>query len=137
MRVCRACGASIQHLGDRAVYCGSTCRANGAKRRSRAVPERPSEREPAPGPADGGGSVYEATMRDLVTAGRVDSVLGAYCLAMAARIDRKADTGSALAALCRQLEESMRDVAVRVPDIVDELRAQRAQRHAEGTGSRP
>ena len=49
-------------------------------------------------------------------------------LALARRIDKAADSGSSLAALARQLSETMTEALVGVvlePDKVDELRARR------------
>ena len=60
-----------------------------------------------------------------------ETVAGAYYLAMAARIDRRADTGSAR----RQIEESMRQIGTGVPDIVDGLRDELGARPTTGGAS--
>ena len=122
-RSCEGCGSSIDGMGVRARFCGSNCRANAAKRRSKAVSV--VAQGPA-GASDEAGSVYAATLAELSDAGRADGALGAKCLAMARRIDLGADTGSALAALVRQHDATMAEAVkgaqlARTP--LDELRA--------------
>ena len=58
---------------------------------------------------------------------------GVVALALARRIDRGIDTGSAIAALSRELRSILDDMsgALRAPDIVDDLIARRAARMAE------
>lgn len=128
MILCAVCQTPLVGRAH-ARFCSDRCRKRAS--RASANPDNIADN------SDSSGAVYAATLRDLQAAGRVDSVAGAYCLAMAQRIDRGKDTGSALAAVCRQLQDSMDLLAQHVPDIVDELRAQRAQRQAQATGLRP
>ena len=122
--ICEGCQTPFEARSS-ARFCSERCRKRAARQRA-ALPIPDS----IPDNPDTSGPVYAATMRDLEAARRVGSLAGAYCLAMAARIDRKADTGSALAALVRQLQESMAQLAQHIPDIVDELRDELAQRRA-------
>ena len=122
--VCEGCQTPFEGRST-ARFCSERCRKRAARQRA-ALPNPDNSADNPDTP----GSVYAATLRDLEAARRVGSLAGAYCLAMAARIDRKADTGSALAALVRQLEESMAQLAQHVPDIVDELRDELAERRA-------
>ncbi len=81
-------------------------------------------------PAD---SVRDATLAQLVEAGREDTTLGVTALALAGRIDSGQDSGSALAALAKQLESTLESAtkgANVVASPMDELRARRAAKHA-------
>lgn len=123
--LCASCGKPLTTTNKRARYCDSTCRANGAKRRAKGVPElRP---EPTPTSATTGG-VHAATLEELTAAAREGTALGRAALALAARIDAGEDTGSALAAAVKQLQVTLAE-AVKGAQIaatpMDELRARR------------
>lgn len=57
--------------------------------------------------ASSGGSCHSATLGELQAAGREDTALGQAALALAARLDAQADTGSALAAAAKQLQATL------------------------------
>lgn len=87
-----------------------------------------TEIRPDPAPVADVGIVYAATLAELSEAGRAETTLGAKCLTMAARIDARQDTGSALASLVKQHDASMVEAvkgAVIVRSALDELRARR------------
>jgi hypothetical protein len=82
------------------------------------------------------GSLFEATLADLVSAGREDSPAGRAALLLARRLDTPtADTGSSVAALVREhaarLEAAMRGVKV-AGDPLDELKAARDRKRNAG-----
>lgn len=81
------------------------------------------------------GTVYDATLAELTAAGRVTTTLGAKALALAARIDAGADTGSALAAMVKQHDVTMAE-AVKGAQVtaspLDELRRRRDAKRAAG-----
>lgn len=83
-----------------------------------AVSDLPSER----------GSIYAATLATLEQAGRTETPLGATALLLAQRLDANQDSGSAVAALAKQLAATLED-ATRGAQIamspLDELRARR------------
>lgn len=141
---CRACGKSLQHKGSRALYCDSTCRANGAKRRAKGVPESVVTELPAAfvleivgedqAPEPRLGPVAAATLRELQEAERADTALGQSALALARRIDMGIDTGSALASAAARHAELLAAAtrgSRRQETELDRLRRQRDEkRHA-------
>ena len=78
-------------------------------------------------------SVRDATLAQLTEAEREGTTLGVTALALAGRIDSGQDSGSALAALAKQLESTLESAtkgANVVASPMDELRARRAAKHA-------
>lgn len=136
---CRACGRFLESRRPQARYCDTTCRVNAAKRRKKGVPElQPAIVDAVP--VDDSGrrvpaTVFEATLDELRDAGRDRTPLGLAALALADRMDQRADTGSALANLAKQLDvtlgralEGARKLADPVGDITDELEERRRRR---------
>ncbi len=82
-------------------------------------------------PASGG--LLEALRRELAAAGRLDTALGQQALALAVKLSSPFDTGSAMAAVSRELravrEEALRG-AEQVADPLDELRLRRDAKRA-------
>lgn len=120
MRSCRACGATLE--GDpRKRYCGDACR----KRGSRGATVTDIRQEPL--------TVAAATHAALEQAGRLDSPAGSSAMVLAAKLDRGGDTGSAVAALVRELRATMVDALANAEvaeDPVDELRRKREERQS-------
>lgn len=114
-RRCGACGKSLAGRSPRALYCDSSCRANAAKRRARGVPEAgatvtalptpPPDADEPDQPADG--PVTIATIAELEDADRASTALGLAAVALARRIDRNVDTGSALASAVNTLASTL------------------------------
>ncbi len=104
-------------------FCDATCR----KRASRRPDEAPGTFEP-----DGGG-LLDALRRELEAAGRLDTALGQQALALAVKLSSPFDTGSAMAAVSRELravrEEALRG-AEQAADPLDELRLRRDAKRA-------
>jgi hypothetical protein len=137
-RRCAACAKILTSSNPRQRFCDSTCRANGAKRRAKGVPEALVTVLPTPDapeePAQLGGDVYTATLAELVDADRADTARGRAALALARRIDLGLDTGSALASAVKTLGETI-DAATRgarrQETELDRVRRQRDEkRHA-------
>lgn len=122
MRLCRACGASLE--GDaRKRYCDDKCRQRG--HRGATVTEI------TPDPVDE--SVAGSTRRTLEAAGRLDTPAGTAAMVIAGKLDRGGDTGSAVAALVRELRASVAEALseAEVPDDpVDDLTRKREERRA-------
>ena len=126
---CDACGLPLVGKRESARYCSANCRTKASQRRARGVPEL----KPAPGavilppPAV---TVRDATMAELAAAGREGSVLGVAALALAERIDARADTAAGLAAAVKQLQSTMGEAlrGAEAGDILDELSARREAR---------
>jgi len=84
-------------------------------------------------PVTDGSDLETAVMVTLARYSQAETPRGVVALALARRIDRGIDTGSAIAALSRELRSILDDMsgALRAPDIVDDLIARRAARMAE------
>lgn len=126
LRNCDSCG--VEYLAKRAAskYCSDTCRKRGS--RSPAKPRPETERAPLP-PAD----LVDTTRKQLEDAGVIDTVAGQSALILAGRMAGTFDTGSAIAALNRELHATMEralSLASVVADPMDELRARRERRNA-------
>jgi len=135
-RLCLACDKPLTSTNPRAKYCDSSCRGVGTTRRKQAIPELRttvsdgSASKPAPKTKR---SVHKSTLAELVNVDRVDTALGQAALALAARIDLAADTGSALASAVKTLTETLaaatKDARSTVSNV-DELGEHRARRRA-------
>ena len=76
-----------------------------------------------------------AVEAELAELGLVASVRGRQALAMAAVLDAKTDTGSALAAVSKELSRVMDEIRAVVPakgSLLDELAARRDAKRAAG-----
>lgn len=130
MGVTCTCGTTFEARNPRAKYCSDRCRKQ-AQRGGKVVVIPEPARTPA------GGEVERTTTAALSEAGRLDTPLGAMCVALARRIDGPTmDTGSAVAALAARLSElldkSMKGtkVANAPQQLQDELAARRAKHGA-------
>lgn len=130
-RHCDACGKPYEAKRERSRFCGDTCQKRSRRARGPvAEAEEPQPRvRPLPVPSADTG-LAAATERTLREAGRLDTYLGQSAVALAERIEARssADTGSAYAALHRELRavmaEALRGASV-AADPIDELRARR------------
>lgn len=93
------------------MYCGERC-----KKRAQRNPGRPANGTSVPvaGLAqvspirESTGRVAAMTERKLLDAGRLDTVMGAVAMALAAKVDEPGlDTGSSLAAVTRELDRCL------------------------------
>lgn len=141
-RKCAHCGDPISpERPAHTRFCKDLCRTKATQRRRKGLPEdyapvvRLHTGADAPGtPEDQGearGPVYKATLAELQRGSRVDTPLGQAALALASRLDLSRDSGSAMAALAKQLSDSlseaMRGIAPK-PDEVDEVRRRRDEK---------
>lgn len=102
MDVTCICGTVFQARSAKARYCSDRCRKRKGKADALVV-DLPAN-APAPAP-DRAGPVEAATYDALVAADRLKTPMGQTALALARRVDSPGlDTGSALAAVARQLE---------------------------------
>ena len=123
--VCGACLQPFQAKTRRAKYCSTPCRTRAfQQRRQEKLAEEAGQK---PGP------VESAARAKLVETGRLETIDGAAALALARRLDRGADTGSAIAAMVRELRTTL-DVATagttQRRDPLDEIAAKREERLA-------
>ena len=115
---CTVCGATFQAQRVTARYCGSTCRtrASRAGSSSRPRPAGGGQVTPLPTPVAPAGppetfdepsldGAYQTTRAALERASRLHTPLGQAAVRLAYRLDNShKDTGSAVAALARQLQ---------------------------------
>lgn len=117
-RNCDACGKEFEAKRSTAKYCGGTCRQRGNR--------RPNGVVPMPAPDESG--LVGSIRAELERVGRLDTPLGQQAMALAERIGSPFDTGSAMAALSRELRavmvEAMAGANV-AASALDELRARR------------
>ncbi|WP_298993229.1 hypothetical protein [uncultured Pseudokineococcus sp.] len=134
-RACDRCGTVYTYKRSTSRYCGSSCRALGPA--TATVTTLPGTRE-APSPARTGTATYDAAHAELTAAGRAETLLGVALLALAARIDNsRAETGSSLATLTKQLEATRAAAladADAAADPVDELRRIRQEKARAAAG---
>lgn len=129
MRVTCPCGQAFDARSPRAKFCSDRCR----KQASRGGEVRTIRPQP-PQPQPTVGTVESEVARELEEAGRLDSALGAQCVALARRIDAPgADTGSAVAAVSKQLTalmaEATRGLKATSPQQLRDELAERRRKH--------
>lgn len=130
MEVTCTCGTVFEARHPKARYCSDRCRKRKGKAEATvtALPTIEQGERPA-------GGVERATIQALTDAGRLDSPLGQVCLALARRLDFPAlDTGSAVAAVARQLEAALASAtrgsgAASSPQQLQDELAERRRRH--------
>lgn len=127
-RECASCGGSLEAKRSHARFCNATCRKRSWRM---SVPaEVPAE---AAAPSPEAAAVVEVTRRQLEAAGQVETVLGRQALVLAGRLGSTRETGSAVAAVSRELRavmaEAMRGIAAEA-DPLDDLRARRDRKRA-------
>jgi hypothetical protein len=136
MRVrCSVCGKPFEAQRPTAKYCGSTCRVRQS-RKAKPAPDPASETpvvtpiKPLETVED---SLVTAVKADLEAAGRLETALGRQALRLAERMGSAFDTGSAIAALSRELRAVMAEAlsgGEKAGDSLDELAARRVKKAA-------
>lgn len=129
-KTCAVCPAEFEAKRAVAKYCSERCRKR-AQRRPGGVHREVVPIEQAK-PADW--PIVEVTRRELEAAGRLDSVTGQQAMRLAERMCGQFDTGSAIAAISKELRAVMAEAladAPKVADSLDEL-AERRRRKAAG-----
>ena len=131
-RDCASCG--LQYVTRRASsrFCGGTCQKRAERARAAGM------RLPAANLDDLGAppsQLLEVVSRELDEVGRLGSVAGQAALLLAGRIASRRETGSATAALARELSATM-DRALggvaKPADPLDEIRARRDANRRRG-----
>ncbi len=141
-RECDVCGGEYEAQRKTSRYCSTRCRTR-ASRRTETPETLHGTFNRGPGTnvrTDGSthevsdsGGLLEALRRELADAGRLDTALGQQAIALAVKLASPFDTGSAMAAVSRELravrEEALRG-AEQVADPLDELRLRRDAKRA-------
>lgn len=111
MRTCEVCGVEFEGT-SRARFCGGTCR------------KRNHDRGQTPGTP----GLSEQVRRELERLGRMDSLEGAQALQVAERMESPTESGSAVAALSRDLSRLIQAVRASSAPVEDEVGSARRKR---------
>lgn len=120
---CAVCEAPFEAKRSTAKYCSSTCRTRARRRRAQA--------DAAPDPTDTTPDLLALPKQvhaELAQVGRLNTVAGQQALNVAYRMLSAGDTGSAIAALSRELSRLMALATVgtaQKKNVVDEVQAKR------------
>lgn len=125
-RACEACGTAYEAKRPSSRFCSDRCRKRTARAQGTAAkpPATPVEQQPD-------SAIAEHVAREL--GDQLDSAAGQMAIALARRLDANLDTGSAMAAVARELRTLIVEVLGNQPqaaDPIDELRARRDRRPA-------
>jgi hypothetical protein len=130
---CEGCGKRFQARRG-AKTCSATCRKRVSDRLKAVggTTAPPGNVGPAPTP-QAQPELVAAVAAELEAAGRLDTALGRQALRLAQRMHSEFDTGSAIAALSKELRATMAEAlkdATPVADPLDELAARRSRKAA-------
>lgn len=120
-RSCAGCGDSIEARHPSAKYCSDTCRQRGSRKGRQAAAQQLTADYP----------LVAAVRAELEAADRLDSALGQQAVALAQHMASPFDTGSARAAVSRELRAVMDAALADAPkaaDALDELASRRQQK---------
>ena len=130
-RSCDSCGASYESIRATSRFCTPKCRKRGSRSPTKSAPSH-SVPEIVP---DGLG-LLATVVRELEAANVLDTVLGQLAVEIVGRVLNRAETGSAVAALTKQLRDTMTAAlassVVVVADPLDELRNRRDNKRRIG-----
>ena len=129
-RQCDVCGKTYQPKRKTSQFCGGTCRARAGRGRAAAATAGASR--PATATTYERPPISAAIAQELADAKRTDTALGQVALSLALRIETGMDTGSAMAALSKELRAALAEAVkgAKKPEsglegIRDELAARR------------
>jgi hypothetical protein len=127
---CAQCGEAFEGKRRTAKYCSPTCRQRSRRRATPAETEAALDLEL-------GGGIVAMTRRELTSLKKLDSVVGQQAMTLAIRMTSGKETGSAIAALSRELTRVLQlaRAAGEVKDPVDEVRERREQKRARARTS--
>ena len=126
-RNCNVCGREYVARNPRSKFCGDACRKRNTRNPGVSLPAAtvaPMGSEPP---------LVEVTRKTLADAARLDTIGGQQALQIAGRMSAGSETGSAMAALSRELRAVMAEALQGVQaaaDPMDELRARRDSKRA-------
>lgn len=142
---CADCGEPFEAKRASARFCSSKCRVRHHRKKGPKLPPVVKEAwadvqegriVDADESADQPTTVLEAVTQELAEAGKLHTVQGQSALVLARRLDHHAlDTGSAVAALVKQLQHTLEAALADAGGEVDELeemRRRRAEKLAAG-----
>lgn len=134
-RQCERCGSVFEAKRERARYCSSSCRGMATKERARSGEKQVVD---LPKPSSAHAGLSTAVERQLREVGKLDSYVGQQAVFLAQRLEASTvDTGSAVAALSKELDRLMSAILAEAEPDTDELDeiqgkvvAMRSRRHA-------
>jgi hypothetical protein len=116
---CEQCGETFEAARSSRKYCGDRCRQQGRRRATEEEAEATEPRLPL---------IVEMTISELEQLGKTHTVLGAQALTLATRMTSMKDTGSAIAALSRELDRVMLRLRSGAKGEEDEVASARRRR---------
>lgn len=128
MRRCEVCENALNSPNPRTRFCSSACRsrAHRGDGKVKPLPARPAAAVPV--------GLVETTRARLERAGRLDTVIGAQALALAAHMTGEANSGSSLAALSREFRAVMAEALADTEQVSDSLDELAKRRRAKASG---
>ena len=135
--VCAQCGESFEAVRTTRRFCGPRCQ----KQSRRAMPRAEADREPAKvePPEEGLPRILVVTRAEVERLKKTDTVLGQQALELAARLASPKDTGSAIAAVSRELDRVMlrlQSGAAQAEDQLASARRRRDEKRRQATEAR-
>lgn len=127
--VCEACGDEFEAKRSNAKFCSTKCRnRKHRQKRTAGKPAAPIVDSDVLEAVSFAASVTDATQAALDSCGRAETPLGQLALRLALRVDVGEESGSAMAALSKELRATLAAATANATtsgDLVDELRARR------------
>ncbi|GAA1790391.1 hypothetical protein GCM10009795_040100 [Nocardioides hankookensis] len=129
-KACEQDGELFEAKRSTAKYCSDRCRQQARRRAKPEAAEAVEPRLPR---------IVELTGQELTALGKLDTVLGAQAMTLAMRMTSMRDTGSAIAALSRELDRVMlraRGGGASEEDEVASARRRRDEKRRKATEAR-
>ncbi len=131
-RECDACGRAYTATRPSSRFCGGTCGKRSQRATATGMPLRAATPDDLGAPPS---LLVEVVSRELDEVGRLGSVAGQMAVLLAQRIASRRETGSATAALAKQLHVTMTEAlggVAKAADPLDEIRARRDRKRSAG-----
>lgn len=131
-RECDVCGLAYTATRPSSRFCGGTCGKRSQRATAAGMPFRQATYDDLGAPPS---QLVEAVTRELDEVGRLGTVGGQLAVLLAHRVASRRETGSATAALAKQLHLTMTEAlggVAKAADPLDEIRARRDRKRAAG-----
>lgn len=122
VRTCEECGTEFEAKTKRARFCKATCRVKANRRPSKTGAAAGTAEPPAPKPTlYAGGELLGQVIADLSAVGVLETIPGKAAVALAYRVESPMETGSAAAAMTRELSRLVEEAKALKPKQNDEI----------------
>ncbi len=131
-RECDVCGLAYTARRFNSRFCSGTCGKRAERARAAGMPFRQATYDDLGAPPS---QLVEAVTRELDEVGRLGTVGGQLAVLLAHRVASRRETGSATAALAKQLHLAMTEAlggVAKAADPLDEIRARRDRKRGVG-----